>query len=556
MKRQILYIICVALLSTGCYKDVDDTPPPEVIIETTEVLINTSISGNVLDGEGNLVSNYTLLINNQPNTIPANHFLLDLEEVKKKGQTIHVFKDGLQIGIRTELLVENDINHLEIVRHPEFNQTSLMVDDPKIDFTKSLKADFSSTRWENNYNGQITIEYVAIESNNSLTPVGYNSISELLAIDSRGGFYLNARNENGDDILAEKENPILIQTGELDEDINSLFVFDAENEIWLLVTEFTPGDEITVLGKGYYTFAKYDSGVFVEGKITKADSPVSYQGMNWIVGSMSNNVCATEEGNWIGLLPKEERVSLNLLTPCNGSLRSETIETSTFDAKNQNFDLAGNDNYQLLNFKVLDCEEEIVANPSFEINSGENQNVYVFSEGYTEKWIAVCDEFDISALNQTTGESGPEIAWSTDISDELDVLTDCNELEEGFSYIKIRDDQKVYSSFSMEIVEERTVLQSEEGNVRFYFRGMQEGKYDVDQVNVFIDDIEFGDKGYYIKCENSNVGCGIDNFNVTHFNLGDNGMIRVTFSGNLWMQTLSPSVAGNFDVEGVIVIKL
>ncbi|MEM9547070.1 MAG: hypothetical protein AAGA77_13900 [Bacteroidota bacterium] len=555
MKKQLLYTF-VALLLIGCYKDVDDTPPPEVIVETTEVLINTSISGSVFDSDGNLVSGYTLMINNELNTIPSNHFLLQFEDVKKKGQTIHVLKNGQKIGIRTELLVENDINHLEIVRHPEFNQTSLLVDNPIIDFTKSLKADFSSTQWEYDYKGEVTIDYVFIESNTSLTPVGYSSLSEVLVVDSRGGFYLNVKNESGQEVLAQKENPILIQTGGLEEDINSLFVFDSENEIWVLVTEFTPGDEVAVLGEGYYTFANYDSGVFVEGKITKANSAVSYQSMRWTLGSFSNEMCATEEGIWIGLMPKEESVNLNFLTPCNISLQSEIIQTSTSDIKNQYFEIEDNSNYQLMNLKVVNCEEELVAEPSFAINSGEKDKFYVFSEGYAEKWIAVCDQFTISAVNQNTDESGPEISWSTNVADDLEVLTDCSELEDGYSSIKIRDDERVYASFNMEIVGEKTVLQSEDGNVRFYFKGMDEGKYEMDEVNVFIDDINFGDKGYYIKCENSAEGCGIDYFNVTHFNIENNGMIRAAFSGNLWMQTLSPSVAGNFDVEGVIVIKL
>ncbi len=555
MKNYLLPLVGLALIFIGCYKDSDETPPPQVIIETSEVIINTSISGSVVDMDGNFVSNYALKVNDQINAIPADYFLLELDDLKKKGQTIHVLKDDQQIGIRTQLLVENDINHMEIEQHSPYEQKIISGNNSKIDFTKSLSADFSATQWSDGYAGEVTVNHVLIESTNSLTPVGYSSLSDLLAVDSRGGFYLSAQTENGEEIKAEKDFPIIINTSDLDDDINSLFAFDKKDEIWVLVSEFSSGDEIEILGEGYYTFANYSPGVFVEGIVTKEEKPVAYQPMDWDLASQSNQLCATEKGRWIALLPEQESVKVNLLNPCDESLQTETLEIEFVDIKDQNLIIGDHDNYQQLNITVVDCHEEIVPSPSLIVDNGNNPIHYVLSEDYPDRWIAVCDEFSIAARNDATGETGPELSWSTGISDELDVLTDCEEFDDGYSFIKIRNDKKVYSVFELEVQGDRSILKSQEGNVKFIFKGMEEGMYDVTDVNVLIDDSEFGPKGYYIKCENSTLGCGIDNFNVTHFEEGNNGMIRVTFSGTMWMQTLSPLVAGNFDVEGVIVIK-
>ena len=134
------------------------------------------------------------------------------------------------------------------------------------------------------------------------------------------------------------------------------------------------------------------------------------------------------------------------------------------------------------------------------------------------------------------------------------MLTECEELAEGYSYIQIEDDVKVYDAFFLEEAGERTILKSENEKVKFIFKGNAPGMYEEDEVNVLIDDEDFG---YYIKCENSPVGCGITEFNVTHYetNGGNGSTVRVSFSGTLWMQTVSPPVADFLDIKGVIIIK-
>lgn len=553
--KNLLLCIGVVCLFTGCYKDTDTTPPPQIIIETTEVFVNTSISGSVVDEDGQLLSNYILKINDEINVIQSDQFYLQLDDVKKKGQTIHVYKDDHRIGIRTQLLVENDINHLEIFQHPRPERKSIDESSSLIEFTKSISIDFSSTRYAKGYNGAITAEYTHIDSEISLTPVGYSSESDLLAVESHGGFYLTLKDGDGNRLEAHKENPIILQFDELDENVNSLFVFDEEDEYWILVDDISSGDEVEILGEGYYTFAKYTPGVFVEGLVTKEEKPVAYQPMDWTLANMSNEMCATEKGKWIALLPEKEDVEVNLLNPCNEFLQSETLEIESNDISGHNLVISNQSNYQAMNMTVLDCDGMPVSTPIFNVDNGTVAMHYVFSDQYEDRWIAVCDEFSIEAIDGDTGQAGPTVEWSTAISDQLDIMTHCSEYENGYSYIKIRNDEKVYKAFEIEEEGDRTILRSSEGNVKFKFKGMEEGMYAVNEVNVFIDDKDFDQNGYYIKCENSADGCGIDQFNVTHYDQGVNGMVRVTFSGTLWMQTFSPLLADDFDIEGVIVIK-
>ena len=355
--------------------------------------------------------------------------------------------------------------------------------------------------------------------------------------------------------MAQEERPIKLKVSDLDEEVNGLFVFREEEEIWVLVADLNATDEVDLLGEGYYTFANYSPGVFVEGRVLKDGKPVAYQPMQWDLGSLSNRICATEQGRWIAVLPEKEEVGINLLNPCSESLQSESLQINSTDITDETLIIEDNEHYQLMDLMVLDCEGNIISAPNLNIGNGESETQYAFSQGNPDLWIAVCDDFTIEAIDESTGESGPQINWSTSIMDNPDVIAACEDLKDGYSFIKIRTEKEIFKPFTIEVEDNRTIIASQDGSVKFLFRGTEEGFYQENEVNVAINDPDFGDKGYFIQCENSSLGCGIDSFNVTHYNQ-DEGTFRVAFSGSLWMQTISPSVAGEFKIEGIIVIKL
>ena len=100
----------------------------------------------------------------------------------------------------------------------------------------------------------------------------------------------------------------------------------------------------------------------------------------------------------------------------------------------------------------------------------------------------------------------------------------------------------------------RTSLIDPNNEMKIHFNGLSSGVYDEQSVHVFIDDEDFGPLGYSISCEQSAWGCGLDDFNVTHFE-STGGILRISFSGVMWMQTIEPPLAGNFPIEGVIVTR-
>jgi len=556
MKPTLQYLFLIVLLSCGCYENIDNTPPePEVIIETSEVYVTTRVSGSAIDLEEQVLNDYYLSINGSNQDVPADYFLVELEDARKKGQTIRVNKDGNQIGIKTELLVENDINHIVITTHGAFKNDVKSKSQANIQFRKELSVSFAETDFTSGYQGDLNIDYINIDPIINLTPVGYDYESHLLAVDSKGGFYIKVKDNSGNNLEIDPSSNVKLTIGDIEEDVNGLFSLNEKTDIWELITEITANSEVEIKARGYYTFAKFTKGVFIEGAVSKDEQKVAYQPMKWDHVGLQNDMCTTEKGRYIGLLPEKEVVTIELLNPCDESLQSESIQINNDDLSNQNLNITNTENYQYLNTTVIDCDGNTITNASINITSNNNDNHYVFSEEGQNRWIPVCGEFTIAAYDESMQEQGTQIEWSSALNETIDILSGCAEYTNGFSYLKIREEEEIYSAFDLEVIGDRTILSATNDEVKIIFKGTDVGQYPENQINIVINDDEFGDSGYYIQCENSELGCGIKNFNVTHYNTQENGQVRIEFSGNVWMQTLNPTQAGTYPVEGVIVSK-
>ena len=262
-------------------------------------------------------------------------------------------------------------------------------------------------------------------------------------------------------------------------------------------------------------------------------------------------------GNWISLVPKSENLNVQILNSCDEFISEYGLATSEMDTEFDSYQLSGlENNFIELNTGIIDCDGEQDDQAIITIQNPSNSSTYIFQEENPNVWVSTCEE-DVSlyASNNNTGESGPVIEWNTNINDDLTLLSNCDDFADGFSYIKIRNDKETFSSFSFEYVAGKTILSSEDDEIRFSFRGSEEGSYEESEVNIFIDDRMFGEDGYYISCENSVIGCGINECIVTHYAENEGDWMRVSFSGTLWMQTINPPVAGNYEIEGLIIAK-
>jgi|GEM_PF-4434828 len=554
MKNIYLSIIILLVISTGCYDNIDTTPPTTVVIETPAVFVKTQLSGSVIDDDGQLISDYYLDINGDITDIASDYFFLEIEDAKKKGQTIKVIKDGNPIALKTTLLIENDINHIQIERHDEITTAQKSNATAVLQLSKDITLDLTNTSYTNQTNDQVLIDYAIIGTEIGLSPIAFDEVGGVLALDARGGFYLSLRNEDGSDLILDDESRISILFDSKPENANSIYHYEEQLQVWLKIDDISEGDITLLPGQGYYAFGTSTGGVFVEGMIAKDNSSVAYQQMEWKNEGLHNGICATESGRWIGVLPTNSNTSLDLVNPCGETTQQETITVDSDDQTSTLINISDNSNYQYLNHTIVDCEGNEISDGAINIESGSSTQHLVFEESNQNRWISVCDQFEIAAYNESESASGSSIPWSASIPSQELVLSDCVTLERGYGFVQIRSDEKVFPAFDVSQTNEQTTLSATDGSMTIKFRGTTPGAYDDKQVNISINDNMFGDNGYFISCQNTMEGCGVMSFNVQASVDGDRWII--TFDGTLWMQTITPAVAGNFPVEGQILVEL
>ncbi len=121
IKTRLYFLVLLPLFCIfSCYKDQDDSLPSEVIIEVTPVIVNTIINGHLWELNGDSISDYTLIINEESFEVENSYFSFQVNGVNKKGQVVYVLKDGRTIALQTFLPIENDINRLEFIAFPEW----------------------------------------------------------------------------------------------------------------------------------------------------------------------------------------------------------------------------------------------------------------------------------------------------------------------------------------------------------------------------------------------------------------------------------------------------
>jgi len=302
--------------------------------------------------------------------------------------------------------------------------------------------------------------------------------------------------------------------------------------------------------------ANYVPSIFKEGKVSYEQIPLSYQKVNIetpIESSLS--IVTSAQGRWSAHLPLEGQINLSLINQCDEPMNYSEDFSSSETSILTELDDSVIDNLLPLNFRNVDCEGNNLSNPAMYMDFGQQSEVFLFAEDKIETVFAVCGDVKIASLNLENNMRGPEIPWNQSIEDELGILPSCIEGGLGYSYLKLNGEEEILPTFTYSINDGELFLNSQDNTIRIKIRGNQVGAYSEDQVNIFIENEAFGNDGYYINCENSSIGCGINDCYISHFEEMEDGLFRMTFSGVLWMQTINNPTAGNYEVEGQILIR-
>jgi len=558
--RFLTFLLLITLSFCSCYQDEElesettiTTDLPEIIIEETDLY------GQVIDNNGQVFTVTSLSINDKTYNASSSYFNHTIDNSHKGGQFITLKDNNDQItGLANAYLIENDVNYLQFKELPS-KQT-----DSKTDIIKLSESLSITTTGVALYDqaGQVVQNDILVnhlQTNdefilNNLGTSGLNKDGHLLAIKPQELVYFDFKTV--DNQILETQLDAGFPISDLDALSDDLFFLDLERNHWVMI-DLTQNAK---LAQGFYLIASSTAGVYLEGQILKSLSPVSFMNFNWEEGDFGQSNYSTGLGRWASVTPIASDVNYNLNSPCGDFLQSNTLAAATEMKTDYEIDVDDNlDDFVQVETKVLDCEGHVESVPAIIIQNEGQDFVYLFNDDVIDTWIPVCDaDFELGGYNILDDENGTLLNWSLGADNQIDYLSNCDDYEDGYSFIVIQNDTKLYEPF---VVQYNAVLNEtrvSELNDKMWleFNGNVKGAYSESDLAVKISDPDFNNmRGYEGGCLNS--GCGIDNFRVTHYDAGE-GWLRISFSGSIYMaaSTSTGLNAGDFPIEGVILRKL
>lgn len=517
--RFLTYLL-ISFVAIACYDDSEAVDTTSYKAEP-KVYVNTGVTGKVVR-KGAVLNDYHLQIAGVDYEVVGSYFYHQLDNVKRTGTIAEVVSADRTVGLSTMMLVANDLQQLD------FAVSDVATNRRERDFERQVH-DYITISG-NGFNQEVYTLAVAFDA----TIPAFDQEGKLMMVDDALGFVFKVYNDS------ESIESIAVLRPSWP---SHFTMFKMVDDVWQQVSEPTFGTGVYMVGD-----ARAASRYTVE--VSKEGEAVAYQPLR---SSVDQDIRITSvNGRLASLRPWNESSSIEVLTPCGAVLQSLDI---TAAAEKANIAINSDGQHQKVKAQVVDCNGNITAIPAFKIINGDDgRETYLFGESQIDNWVPVCgDNFTIAAIDPETGEQGPELPWSLNIDDDIDYLSDCSSRVDGYSLLSVNGEVKVYPPFQYMVVDGETMFMSPDGKVRLRIRGDMAGGFQNDEVNIYINDEGIG-AGYYINCEQSSLGCGLDDFYITHLEETD-GWIRASFSGTMWMQKLSPITAGNYQVEGQILIK-
>ncbi|MBP9056550.1 MAG: hypothetical protein KBF69_09180, partial [Saprospiraceae bacterium] len=306
---------------------------------------------------------------------------------------------------------------------------------------------------------------------------------------------------------------------------------------------------------GFYCLAVASPGIYVSGKTLLDGKPVS--NLTLKIASHNQYIQTSAAGNWSVFLPTNATTAVEIYASC-GMITKANIITQNADIQNFIIDLNNvKSAFSLLKGKVKDCLGNnaglyILKN----VNAGDG---YIFGKAAAiEQWIATCDlkEIVLKASDIYGNETGNPIVWPVNPVIESGSWFACTEAKNPYINLIIDGENKMYWDLSTsKNTDGRMKIQitkpgSSEALLNLIAPADGTGIKMDNQLNILLRENEFEGKGYEIYCPTSNLGCGFERFEITHFNYQNDKIIRGYFKGKFWTKSYNPLTAGYKNVEG------
>ncbi len=558
--QKLYFILLSSILFVSCYKDSDDSTENVSIGITSITVEQTKILGEYPDKTIFDGGPLQLVVGDETFEVFHSVFTVELNHVSKYSQPIYLYNDKELVSFTQSNLIENTVNYISFPIIDGFSTNPLQSSNPSINVNDQIKIQLPMDGIESPDGDIENLTYsmhqsLDVSQMTSLASHGINRSGHLLQLEISAYFDINITNENEVSInIRPERTATLSTTGFINQ---SLFYFDENVNRWVFINEISEAD-IKIASLGMYAIANYEEAVIYESQFVRENRPLAFQKVSIDNSFASSQIVTTSNGKWVQVLSSDKITELTINNPCGSTITNIEIEVGIEDLKASPIEIntISNDLFHVKT-QIFSCGGELQLGGEFVIEDQTQERYYAFSEMNIDVWLSKCNEnITLAGYNIDSAKKGVALPWSDDITKEIGFLSNCENFENGYSYVTINNEMKIYEPFNVSIDQERTVFKSQDNDFRFKIKGVTRGSYNEDEILIYINDTTFGNAGYNIECENSAFGCGVNECVITHFNAGDENWIRVHFKGDLWMRTISPELAAYYPVEGVILSKL
>lgn len=539
-----LILVLLGFQLIGCYENVDNTEQTEVLIELPQIITDAELSGRFEEVGGLLIdSDFELVIGDNVFSKSNGEFYVSLEKVNKINQLIKINIDNEIVSLANIPLIANELHTITL--NPLEKVASLTVSEGNLSIgSERMLFSFSGDDALAQGNSEVII-------NNLTDHLGYSGV-----IDNTTRVVLS----HIQTVLVQSDNPTSSSPVTATVDVTNLpttgnvgiFKFDEVIGNWKLVKAVETSMETIELPLfGMLSIAEYVPCVVYEGDVKGNDLSLVYQKIEVNNPSLTNGYAhySTYGGKYLAFFEKEVESEITSLGCQSQSTTLLSIDSQ--DAKGQTMYFEDGDyGGMLVKPLVFDCNGDVGPSQYATLCKGENK---VALQNETAQIVTTCENVDLSLQTLLDDGTRFSLPWDASIQDSIIYLPTCAGYDQGYTYMSIRGEDRVYPVFTIDKIDGNTILRSSDDNIQLILRGQEMRTYSEEEVGIIVNNQVFGDSEFYANCGTSTLGCGLDYCQVTH---ADEGWFRVSFGGRVWMQTVAPSaVAGNFYVSGNILIK-
>ena len=453
MKHLSLVVLSVIVLVAGCRKDKEIITQTVLHDTSPEVLVNTSVSGVVLDEDRSPLEDALVSLGQHKTYTDDNGFFY-LKDIlaNQNGAPVHVELSGYHSTSQLVFPVLNGVVFTEIILL-ESDESGLV--SAENGGTVQLSSGASVTLPANGvtyngipYKGDVVVHATFIDpldedlfSKMPGTLLGVDADGKVVGMETFGMMGVELFSPDGKPLQVAEDKKAKLSFP-LAEDLQGyapqevkLWHFDESFAYWIEEGMAYLEDGAYIAEVGHFSFWNCDDPfptVILEGRIiNQGGNPVGGAIVRLKRNAPTNNTgygVTSPDGVYRGKIPANERLVMEVSDPCDNLISSESIGPFTTDVTLADVVIRGTNDIQLSG-RIINCQGAAVSNGYVKITRDVRVIGYATPDaaGNFNVSLTVCDQGDLTltAYDLENQESSDEIVVSYQASIHTGDLTAC-----------------------------------------------------------------------------------------------------------------------------------